>query len=75
MISNEDLELVQKAQAIILKLDAGGSVAGGSQEHIDLSRAITKLSGLVLFQPMTNEDALKLREVVEILSVGNRDVL
>lgn len=56
MVSKEDLELVQKAQKAILKLDGGGIITGGEQEHLDLSRAITKLSGMVLFHSMTEKD-------------------
>jgi hypothetical protein len=56
MISNEDLDLVKKAQQVITKLDGGASIVGGSQEHLDLTRAVVKLSGLVLTRPMTNQE-------------------
>lgn len=74
-ISNEDLELIKKAQQAIIKLDSGGTIVGGSQEHLDLSRAITKLSGMVLFdtRPLT-ESERKHGEIV-LESKGNLDIL
>lgn len=58
IVSKEDLELVQKAQHAILKLDTGKNLEAGSQEHLDLSRAITRLSGLILFdtRPLTENE-------------------
>lgn len=74
MITKEDLELLQKAQAIIIKLDGGGSVVGGSQEHLDLSRAITRFSGMLLFQPMTEKDVEKAQVAFGLLSF-DKDVV